>query len=483
MKRPVATLLCIALGGLIAGCGETTSSGGPLQLAVIATPALTDTIGALPTQHLVVEVRDQSRKPYPGIEVHFDAPAPERFRYHLLVARSDAHQWMTSVLDTTDAQGRAEIAVELGTLAGTANLTIDLQDGSTPLTVSFTVLPGAPARMATDPSDTALYAGNGYQIRTSVWDRADNPIQVATYAAQGPVTVSASGIVSGQDIGRGQVVVSATPIADTLYVSVVPHGTIAVSVGISDIYGLAVLDLDGSGYRVVRTRTSTNPGAWGPTWSPDGTHIVYAGPYPDDNIYTDDLNGSEQRLVTDEVVGFRRDRWPEYTRDGAWVYFGVSQQPYSLQPSLWRAKGDGSAPVQVDSFATFFDYEPEPSPSPDGQHVIFGASGGLWNVDVNAQTAAQLSNTGYTPRWSPTGNLIAFIGPGFQSVRVANPDGSAERIFAPDQSFNLGLSWSPDGAWLIARSASSLVLIRVADGLVLPLAFTVAYLQEPAWRP
>src|SRR5206468_2291435 len=143
-------------------------------------------------------------------------------------------------------------------------------------------------------------------------------------------------------------------------------------------------------------------------------------------IYTVDLNGSEQRLVTDEVVGFRRDRWPEYTRDGAWVYFGVSQQPYSLQPSLWRAKGDGSAPVQVDSFATFFDYEPEPSPSPDG---------------------------------------------------------SAERVFAPDQNFNLGLSWSPDGAWLIARAASSLVLIRVADGLVLPLAFTVAYLQEPAWRP
>jgi Tol biopolymer transport system component len=484
MRHRALGVAVLAIGlALETGCGDNTGPATPPGLSVLASPLLTDTIGARPAQRLVVALVDGSGRPYPGVAVNFNAPAPEAYRYRMLVAPRDTRRWVLSATDTTDPQGHAEVAVWFGTIPGAASLEIDAPDAAAHLAVPFTVLAGAPARIAADPADSAAYPGGSYRIRTQAWDRVGNPVEGATYAAEGPVSVSTDGTVSALAIGRGQVVVRAMQVADTVRVSVVPRGTIAAAAHVADIYAIAMLELDGSGYRLVRTRSSTNPGSWGPTWTPDGTRLVYAGPYPDDNIYVVDLNGAEQLLVGDGPEGWRRDRWPEYTRDGSWVYFGVSQQVYSLEPSLWRVRADGSAPEQIASFATAFDYEPEGSPSPDGQHVIFGASGGMWNVDVDARTAVKLPSGGYTPRWSPAADLIAFVGPDFRSVRVSNPDGSQERVFAPEQNFALGLSWSPDGAWLIARAAGSLVLIRVADGLVLPLAYTGDRLLEPTWRP
>jgi hypothetical protein len=44
-----------------------------------------------------------------------------------------------------------------------------------------------------------------------------------------------------------------------------------------------------------------------------------------------------------------------------------------------------------------------------------------------------------------------------------------------------GLSWSPDGEWLIYRAAT-ITLVNATTGLELPLAFA-RYLIDPVWRP
>jgi Tol biopolymer transport system component len=60
---------------------------------------------------------------------------------------------------------------------------------------------------------------------------------------------------------------------------------------------------------------------------------------------------------------------------------------------------------------------------------------------------------------------------------VINADGTGVRqVSADGRSYQaLGLDWSPDGQWLVARSDSTVDLIQVATGLTLPLGYATGY--------
>jgi hypothetical protein len=45
-----------------------------------------------------------------------------------------------------------------------------------------------------------------------------------------------------------------------------------------------------------------------------------------------------------------------------------------------------------------------------------------------------------------------------------------------------GAAWSPDGRWVLAKAAATLILVEAATNRVLPLAFANR-LADPAWRP
>jgi hypothetical protein len=50
------------------------------------------------------------------------------------------------------------------------------------------------------------------------------------------------------------------------------------------------------------------------------------------------------------------------------------------------------------------------------------------------------------------------------------------------EAYSPGLAWSPDGQWLLGRqTAGRLALVRVSDGLTIPLRFTIDLFQ-PSWR-
>ena len=49
-------------------------------------------------------------------------------------------------------------------------------------------------------------------------------------------------------------------------------------------------------------------------------------------------------------------------------------------------------------------------------------------------------------------------------------------------AYEEGLSWSPDGRFILARAAGGLHLIDVRQGTATPLTFGGA-LWEPSWRP
>jgi Tol biopolymer transport system component len=79
-------------------------------------------------------------------------------------------------------------------------------------------------------------------------------------------------------------------------------------------------------------------------------------------------------------------------------------------------------------------------------------------------------------QYSPTGDRIAYIQvrPGLEGpLWVMNSDGSAppRQLTSDSRLYGQysGFGWSPDGRFLIARGPDNLELIRVADGLILPL--------------
>jgi len=170
--------------------------------------------------------------------------------------------------------------------------------------------------------------------------------------------------------------------------------------------------------------------------------------------------------------------WPHYDRAGAWIYFEGLTAAGGAE--IWRVQPDGTGGGHVGPTGGGPGFHP--SPAPDGRRLVFDNSSSLYVMDIATGAATPLGVNGIIPRWSPSGDLIAYRSG--DSVWVTKPDGTGSRFVSSlSGRVGLGLDWSPDGKWLVATDYDRLSLIEVATGLTLPLAFTRRGLSEPTWRP
>ncbi len=196
-----------------------------------------------------------------------------------------------------------------------------------------------------------------------------------------------------------------------------PDGeTLAISAsddsGQSCIYTLPVTG--GTPERV----TAKVPSYWH-GWSPDGTTLAYVGkrewPF---GVYTCPVAGGAETCVT---ADFDHCDGPDYTPDGAWIWFNGERDG---DVDLWRIRPDGTDLEQMtdDSSVNWF-----PHPSPDGQHVLYLAyPQGTQGHPANLQVFLRLMPaTGGTPRdlldlfggqgtinvpcWAPDSTRFAFM--------------------------------------------------------------------------
>ncbi|MET3599359.1 TolB family protein [Martelella mangrovi] len=196
-----------------------------------------------------------------------------------------------------------------------------------------------------------------------------------------------------------------------------PDGkTIAVSdkceFGKSAIYTLSA---EGGTPKLV---TENLPSYWH-GWSPDGARFAYCGIRDDVfDIYTIAADGGDETRLTH---GEGRNDGPDYSFDGAWIYFNSSRTGLM---QIWRIHPDGTGLQQVtfDNAGNWFahpcpkndrviliSYAPEVFDHPGDKDVrvrVMDPDGG------NLTTLFDLfggQGTMNSPNWSPDGAAFAYV--------------------------------------------------------------------------
>ena len=456
-------------------------------MRIVSGSGASDTVLAILSQPLVVEVRDPTGQPRAGIVVRFEAQPIEATAREpsVDVRRISTDAFKASMAASTDSSGRAAVQVQLGRRAGSGSIAITAPELGFQDMAQYTIKPGALTTLKLAPADTLTYTERSYPLRVYLSDRWGNTRADSIRFSAGPgVSVSADGRVTAQSVGRTFIAAEAAGVVDTARLSIPPQGTIAGISGPLYQESVVVLNLDGSDLRKVAP-LKTYSQRTAPHWSPSGSELVFHNWLNEIHAYVTDVSGNVRRLIS--AGGPGNEVYPRYSRDGEWVFFSGGEDVRSL--SIWRVRANGSSPQRIGPPGTLSRSDTDPSPSPDGTRVAFVAvqPGPNWNVRILHVASGRVDSpaiSGVAPRWSPKEDVIAFIDVAGR-VQVMSPDGAAIRtVSALGRLYAAGLDWSPDGRWLIAqqRANARFDLIEVATGTTIPLPFSIP-LEQPAWKP
>jgi hypothetical protein len=413
-----------------------------------------------------------------GVVVEFSTGA-DLFQPHTVYL----FHWRNTAVDTTDASGRASAVVEFGSVSGAGSVLVRVPSLNLSASADYTTLPGQPDSVLILPRDTAMYVGMTLQLSYSVSDRFGNPTDdVPTFSAGAGITVDGNGLVRAVSHTRTAVLATAATAVDSALFSVVPEGIIAAGINspsIGRITHLVIFSLDGSRFDTLFTHPAPHESNWGPSWSPDGSGVVFT---PDAQPYVVDTLGSVSRLIPETAMW--EALWPEYSPDGQAVYFTGTLTNMGENNRLWRVTTNGTDLAPVPGFSTNDGIWLTASCSPDGSRIVLAdPSAHLLSIlTLASSTVVHYPLIAFTPRWSPTADLIVFAGSGLMGMYTVRSDGTELRELIPSTRPILrGLSWSPDGEWIIARSHPSLIVVNAETGLEIPIPFTTD-LSEPSWR-
>jgi hypothetical protein len=506
-KARVACSISLIL--LLANCGDNPAGlADKPGIRAVAGAGITDTVDAAPLQALVVEVRGQNGALVSGVVVRFEAqPPPDGSPYSYvptvrvcplseLNCGAYGGQFAT---DTTDARGRAKVTVQMGHLAGPGVVLLTVPEFGLADSATFTITAGAPAAVRAVSADTTLDIGGTMTLNGRVVDRYENPRTEPTTLSAGPgsaITLNAAtGTVTAREMGTQWVFVRYNALVDSARVRVVPPGRLLV--WSSPEQAVRLVNINGSAERTIVTSVASDYGAF-PQFDATRQHItLHAGSQyyggPSNTLIVIDTTGASRR-----DIGFGSIIVTRYLADGTILVVGLSSTDNSHPGfSLWRVATDntitfvaalpgfggtyGGADVSHDGTRVAYL---STSSSPSELRLLDVASGSTTLLDVNANS----------PRWSAQDDRIAYLGTptGYYNndgvATVINTNGSGRKVLS-NALFSPGISWSPDGIYVVGRATdySGLRLVRVSDGAAVSLQFPSGSscchdYYQPDWR-
>jgi len=273
--------------------------------------------------------------------------------------------------------------------------------------------------------------------------------------------------------------------------------------GVPQIY-LINIDLTG-----LNPLTNMDEGACQPTWSPDGSQIVFISPclgrgeffdntYNNSSLYIMNADGSDQRTLT-TVPGSDYD--PDWSPDGKRIAFTSlrdgKKDVYVLTletgaiERLTTVEGD----VQGNS---------QPSWSPFGNQIVYTVKRfnayQIWAMSDTGQGNVQIARSGqdfwdFLPIWAPDGETILFSQrnagiasrPWLLSIRYEDRESKdPTRLDIPRPVEDV--EFSPDGNWLAFEGMDSegnrdVYIMTTTGGNRTRLTVDPGVDFDPAWRP
>lgn len=242
----------------------------------------------------------------------------------------------------------------------------------------------------------------------------------------------------------------------------------------------------------LRQLTSNRARDTDPTWSPDGSDIIFVTDFlegatqsrrvevdgkvefqevevtGDPEIFSVNTGDRMIRSLTDNFVAV--DGGPAWSPDGSLVAFHSDLEESGVF-EIYTMTPDGSDLKQLTNLGgTSWN----PSWAPDGQRLVFSSLSSSWviysvEVDGTELTAIEGAGIGWQPSWSPTGDQIAFSSnrDGTWVIYSMPPDGSAVTALTEVGFDSTNPVWSPNGdriAFASTRNGAREIFVMDAAG-------------------